>query len=75
MIGNRSRNRGYIAIRREPGKPDVPTDFAADISVVAMIQWCQSDGYTVLGYEFIPMPDNTKHLAKVIITVQQRAGR
>lgn len=69
MVGERS----YIAIRREDGKPDFPTHFGPDVSVIEMIRWCQHEGYTVLRHEIVPTPKDTKHMATVIITVRRYA--
>ena len=63
--------KSYIVIRQEDGEPDLHTHFPADASVVDMVLWCQNDGYTVLGHEIIPMPEDPSHLATVIITVQR----
>jgi len=67
--------RSYIGVRVEPGKPEVRTNFPEDqSSYVDAIQWCESDGYTVIGHRIVETPYDKKFVAMIYVYVRPQAG-
>jgi hypothetical protein len=62
--------RSYKVIRRENGKPDVLTFLPCTASAPEAVLWCESEGYKVIDHEIIETPDDEKHIATVVVTVE-----
>jgi hypothetical protein len=65
------KERGYRAIRKEEGKPDVVTTFASTASFNHMVRWCEEAGCTVVEHKTIETPEDKNFISTTILVVRR----
>jgi hypothetical protein len=69
------QERGYKAIRKEVGKPDVVTTFASTASFNHMLYWCEEARCTVKEHKVIETPEDADFISTTIFTVRRSTSR
>jgi hypothetical protein len=64
--------RSYLAIRREEGKPDAVKHFPDTATDVDAIDWCEADGYEVIGQEITETPNDPKYISFTVVKVRSK---
>jgi hypothetical protein len=63
-------NRSYVVILKEDGVPHA-VSFPHDVTVPFIVKNFEDEGYTVLDHKITETPDDEKHIATIVLTVDR----
>jgi hypothetical protein len=64
--------RSHVVIRREEGQPDSVKHLPSSASEFDAIDWCEDDGFKVIGHAIIETPNDPKYIGFTIVEVQPK---